>query len=364
MLPFDTETANRLYEAFFAPLADFVAGRHLLVVLSGPLTSLPLQVLVTQPYATRVPATAAAYRDVSWMVQSSAITVLPSVSSLVSMRRSSAVPQAPRLYLGLGNPVLTGDCGSPAPIAECRDLVASIVKRGEPPAESEAIDPSIGYTRGGLANVDAIRKLCPLPETAQEVTCVAERLDADTSRDLLLGPELTETAVRRLPLDGYRIIHFATHGLLADQTQRVAGGLAEPALVMTPPAVASDADDGLLTASEIAGLHLNADWVVLSACNTGGGAQVGAEALSGLARAFFYAGARTLLVSHWEVASGPAVLLTTGAVELMAGDPSLQPGQAMQRAMLGLLSSPTPGFAHPSVWAPFVVVGVGELPIR
>ena len=78
-------------------------------------------------------------------------------------------------------------------------------------------------------------------------------------------------------------------------------GLGEPALVLTIPKEATPLDDGLLTANEIAQLKLNADWVVLSACNTAAGDKPGAEALSGLARTFFYAGTRALLVSHWAV---------------------------------------------------------------
>ena len=96
------------------------------------------------------------------------------------------------------------------------------------------------------------------------------------------------------------MLHFATHGLLPHETASIAAGLAEAALLLTPPDAASDEDDGLLTASEVTLLKLNADWVIMSACNTGGGDKSG-EALSGLARAFFYAGARALLASHWYV---------------------------------------------------------------
>src|SRR5262249_30067084 len=114
------------------------------------------------------------------------------------------------------------------------------------------------------------------------------------------------------PLERYQIVHFATHGLLASETKEATGSLAEPALVLTPPSTATESDDGLLTASEIARLKLNADWVVLSACNTaGGGSTASGEALSGLARAFFYAGARALLVSDWAVDSDAAVLSAT-----------------------------------------------------
>lgn len=91
-----------------------------------------------------------------------------------------------------------------------------------------------------------------------------------------------------MSLADYRVISFATHGLVTGELK----GLPEPALVLTPPAEGTAADDGLLTASEIAQLDLRADWVVLSACKTAAGGEPGAEGLSGLAKAFFYAGSR------------------------------------------------------------------------
>ena len=137
-------------------------------------------------------------------------------------------------------------------------------------------------------------------------------------------------------------------------------GLAEPALVLTPPDVPTDADDGLLTASEIATLQLNADWVVLSACNTASGGGDGAEALSGLARAFFYAGARALLVSHWAVYSRAATELTIKTFSTLAATPNLGRAEAFRRAMLSLIEDGKP----PSYWAPFVVVGEGGGALR
>lgn len=137
-------------------------------------------------------------------------------------------------------------------------------------------------------------------------------------------------------------------------------GLAEPALVLTPPAQASEADDGLLTASEISLLKMNADWVVLSACNTAASdGTPGAEGLSGLAKAFFYAGARSLLASHWAVDSDATVALTTRMfAEASQGTAK---AEALRRSMLALMSrNDQPSFAHPAFWAPFVVVGEGN----
>ena len=118
---------------------------------------------------------------------------------------------------------------------------------------------------------------------------------------LFSAADATETRVKQAKLDQYRIVYFATHGLLAGDVADFAKLNAEPALVLSLPEHPTEFDDGLLTASEVAQLKLNADWVVLSACNTASAEKPGAEALSGLARAFFYAGARSLIVSNWEV---------------------------------------------------------------
>jgi CHAT domain-containing protein len=152
------------------------------------------------------------------------------------------------------------------------------------------------------------------------------------------------------------VVYFATHGLVAGDIK----GLAEPSLALTLPKEPSDLDDGLLTASEVAQLKLNADWVVLSACNTIAGDKPGAEALSGLARAFFYAGARALLVSHWAVESNAAMRLTTSTFDIMKSDPTLGHAEALRRAMLAYMNDATdPLNAYPALWAPFVVVGEG-----
>ena len=187
---------------------------------------------------------------------------------------------------------------------------------------------------------------------------VARDVHADPG-DIYLGARATEREVKRLSESGqlaqYRIVHFATHGALAGQVT----GNSEPGLILTPPGVASEEDDGYLTASEIAALKLDADWVILSACNTAAGGREGAEALSGLARAFIYAQARAMLVSHWEVDSDATVKLITGAMNRLAKDTTLGRAEAMRQSMLELIDHGAPQEAHPSVWAPFVVVGEG-----
>jgi CHAT domain-containing protein len=213
--------------------------------------------------------------------------------------------------------------------------------------------------RSGLASLSHIKVQVPLPETADELCAVAKDVKADVARDIRLGSRATEREVKRLSASGelakYRIVHFATHGVLAGQLD----GTHEPGLILNPPEKATEEDDGYLSASEIAALKLDADWVILSACNTAAGASSSAEALSGLARAFIYAQARALLVSHWEVYSDATVKLITTAVREMAGDPKVGRAEALRRSMVALIDRGGPEEAHPTYWAPFVLVGEG-----
>ena len=175
------------------------------------------------------------------------------------------------------------------------------------------------------------------------------------------GANANEAEIKRLNVSGdlarYRVVHFATHGTLAGQIS----GTTKPGLILTPPETATERDDGYLSGSEIASLKLNAEWVILSACNTAGGSdETNAEALSGLARVFFYAGARALLISHWEVYSEPTVKLITSAVRALS-DGSVGRAEALRRAMVNLIDYRQAYEAHPAYWAPFVVVPKGAV---
>jgi CHAT domain-containing protein len=167
------------------------------------------------------------------------------------------------------------------------------------------------------------------------------------------------TEVKQLSDEGtlakYQIVHFATHGLVAGHLSSTS----EPGLLLTPPEQPSDIDDRYLSASGVAALKLDADWVMLSACNTAAGDTKGADALSGLARAFFYAGARSLLVSHWSVNSDATVKLITEAVAELKSDPKIGRAEALRRSMLAMIEHEKDYEAHPAFWAPFVLVGEG-----
>jgi CHAT domain-containing protein len=315
-------------------------------------------------------------RDVAWLVRGHATSVLPSVASFAALRHNAGNAGAPDAFIGFGNPLLSGRSGTDMRAWEKQACPNALPARE--PTEVAAMGLADAFTslfRGGVADVAVLRHQPPLPETADELCAVANSLGADPDK-VNLGERATEAGVKELNREGVlarvRVVHFATHGLIASETEQIAKSRAEPALLLTPPtppAQPSELDDGLLTASEVTQLKLNADWVVLSACNTAAGGQKGnPEAFSGLARAFFYAGARALLVSHWYVDSRAAVQLTTGAFAELKRDLHIGRGEALRRSMLAAMTDPgrPPSWvpaAHPSVWAPFVVVGEGGLPI-
>jgi CHAT domain-containing protein len=319
-----------------------------------------------------MPQTLADYRGVAWLGERTAITVLPSVSSLKALRQFAKASRASKPYLGIGNPLLDGAQDDPVwgAVYKERAELARVKSCMRPPyllKIASARGPSLVHNfssmfRGTHVDIEQIRYQAPLPETVDELCEVARRLGAPHN-ELLLGADATEANLKDLSensrLADYAIVHFATHGALSGQVE----GSAEPGLILTPPPKgtsdlkALERDDGFLTASEIATLKLDADWVILSACNTAGAQSEGTEALSGLARAFFYAGARALLVSHWEVGSDAAVKLTTRAFAELKAHPEVGRAEAMRISMRELIGQGNLAEAHPSQWAPFVVVG-------
>jgi CHAT domain-containing protein/Tfp pilus assembly protein PilF len=307
------DVAHKLYDKLLGPFENAIKGvEHVIIVPSGPLQSLPFAVLLTEPPdANIVPIKD--LRQEPWLIRDFAISVLPSVSSLRAIRTYASATTAPSAFVGFGNPILDADW----------------MKK---------------------------TNLAALPETADELKAIAASLGAPGSPVFLDG-KATETSVKAMSLEEYRVVAFATHGLVAGDS---ASDLEEPALVLSHPALPSDQDDGFLTASEVALLNLNADWVILSACNTAAGDKPGADPLSGLARAFFYAGSKALLASHWPVYSDAAVALITKAFEELGDDPDLSRAEAMRRAMIALMDDTSKvANAHPATWAPFIIVGEG-----
>jgi CHAT domain-containing protein len=327
---FDVVRARNLYATLLGPVDGTLAGvRHLLTVPAGPLLALPLGVLVTN---AAPPGTAV--EQVAFLANDVAISVLPSVAALRELRAVATRSPAPQPFIGFADPAFNGGRNDRRNVTD----VANLCREGE------TLDPAL------------LRGLPRLPESADEIRRIAAALGAGSDA-VVIGAAATERRVRDTDLSRYRVVAFATHGLLPGELRCQA----EPALALTPPATPTKSDDGLLDASEVTTLQLDADWVVLSACNTAGpDGALGGESLSGLTRAFFYAGARALLVTHWAVASGPTVELTTGMFGAYASDPRIGKAEALRRAQAALRTRPET--AHPFFWAPFVLVGDGGTP--
>ena len=332
----DVEASYRLYHSLVGPFADFVSSKkRLSVVTNGALSSLPLQLLVTTD------PTGEKRKDIDWLVRKYAITVLPSTASLKILRERKMPAIAAKPMIGFGDPVFDRT----VPTATERKV--AILSRSLPE-----------FYRGLTVDMKSLAEaLMPLPETADELRAVAKALGA-RSEDVKLGEAATVTDVKHEPLDEYRVVYFATHALVAGEVEKFAKVKAEPSLVLSIPEQPTEEDDGLLRASAVATLKMNADFVVLSACNTAAGDNPGAEALSGLARAFFYAGARSLIVSNWEVDSESTVALMTGLFDAVKSNPHLSHAEALRLSMLQMIDHPSkPEWAQPKFWAPFVVVG-------
>ena len=331
---FDVAAAHKLYTDLLGPASAPLRGAtHLIVVPSGPLLSLPLGLLVTQPSPAPLGASPEKkdYRQVSFLGKQLPLSVLPSTGSLKSLRAVAGRSKAPQPFIGFGDPAFAGAPGDTRNLAALGNLCRD----------------------GGAVDAELVRGLPRLRESAGEMREIAKTLKAPES-DVVLGAAATEKRVRSTDLSQYRVVAFATHGLLPGDLKCKG----EPALALTPPATSTADEDGLLDASEVAQLKLDADWVVLSACNTAApDGKLGGQSLSGLARAFFYSGARSLLVSHWAVASQPTVVLTTSLFDAYTRDAAVGRAAALRTAQLKLLGDAAT--SHPSFWAPFVLVGDG-----
>lgn len=343
---FDRTLAHRLYRELVAPMNDVLAGkRHVYVAGTGSLSSLPFGVLVTEA-PTGSDSDPAALRATSWLADAHALIQVPSVQSMLLLRRFTAPGRGGDRFVGFGDPLLDGQA-----------VTRGRGSRGAAPARPIFAGRT---TRSGtaLADVGALRTMARLPGTAEELKNMRAALAAPAD-SIFLGAAATERHFRSMDLSRVRILALATHGITAGQI----AGAGEPGLVFTPPAEPSEADDGYLAASEIATLRLNADWVILSACNTAAGdGSEGAPGLSGLARAFFYAGARTLLASHWPVRDDVGARLTVRAVALQRAQPGLSRAEAFQRAMREIRADASHDadggtWAHPNAWAPFTLIG-------
>jgi CHAT domain-containing protein len=334
---FDVAAAHALYQKLFGPIEADVKDLNRLVVSSnGALLTLPFEMLVT---AATPPVTNGDYRPVPFLLKRFAVSYVPAPQTFVLLRQIKAASAAPRPYIGFGDPRLPSRAQLAASFAPDRCK----------------------------SDFEGLSRLGDLPGTREEVMKAGHLLGA-RPEDIILGAEFTKSALLHGHLDQYRVVHLATHAFLPTELRCKS----EPTILMSPPAQAADAKDAFLDASEILDLDLDADLVVLSACNTAGPGGAAGESLSGLARAFFFAGSRGLLVTHWPVDDDSANFIITREIAAMRpGATQEDTAEALRQAKLARLMSagasggPPVLFSHPFAWAPFVLIGDGvRAPIK
>jgi CHAT domain-containing protein len=358
--PFDLALGYELYSLLLKPVeSGWRPAKNLVVVTNGALGLLPLSLLPTAPSAVDTKEGEplfAGYRDVPWLARTHAVTMVPSTAALRTLRELPPGSSKREKLIGFGDPLFSEQQAKDASRAD-ETLEVAAVTRGIP-LKRRAVPQTQGVDSAELA-------LLPrLPDTADELRAMALALEADPAKVLYLGKEANERRVRTSDLSKFKIIAFATHGLVPGDLN----GLIQPALALTAPSVAGVDGDGLLTMEKILSLKLDADWVVLSACNTAAGAGAGAEAASGLGRAFFYAGTRAILVTNWSVHSASARQLVSDLFRRQSTDPKLTRGEALRQAMMALADGPgytDPSgktlltYGHPLFWAPYSIIGDG-----
>ncbi|WP_166805073.1 CHAT domain-containing protein [Nitrosococcus wardiae] len=346
---FDVVRAHQLYQELFSSVAKQIKKvEHLITVPSGPLLSLPFGLLVTE---TPPSIENYDYTKVKWLAQRSALSLVPSVRSFIDLRVIAQPSKAPKAFAGFNNF-----------IPYTADEVAQI--------DVDIPEECLSEPERLKQHRQMLLRLGSLPMTESEIQEVAKTFPPHLT-DLFLGREFTEGIVRTLPLSTYRIVYFATHALLPAELSCQP----EPSLVASLSQPLEAGEDGLIDTSEVYKLELDADLVVLSACNTGGpGTQTGGESLSGLARAFFFSGARSLLVSHWVVEDVATKELMTRLFEHMREMPTTGWSEALRSAQLSLIKDAREAqqvnlkegdqniqqyWSHPFFWAAFTLVGDG-----
>jgi CHAT domain-containing protein len=321
--PFDVAAAQQIYTAVLGPVADGLDDVDSInVAPSGSLLSIPFGALLTGP------ASDDAIAKAPFLIRRMAISHVPSVASFVNLRQSAKTAQAPRPWFGLG---------------DFRPPTLQQAEASFPPQDC-------GSSARDLAS------LSRLPGAIRELQ-VARRLLGATASDDMLGSAFTARSVTKASLKDYRVLHFATHAVLPGELRC----LDEAALITSTRPAAADASGALLTASEIAQMDLNAELVILAACNSGGPASAGAaESLSGLARSFFFAGARSLVITHWDANDAFTPYLTALFLDGLQANPAAGPAMALavaQRRVLDEAVGKDAAQGHPYYWAVIALIG-------
>lgn len=345
--PFDFETAHLLYQKLLNPVASIFSGKGLMIAsVGGELATLPLGLWTTAAFVPKTtPVAYASYQQAPWFVLSKDISYVPSATALVALRDARERITAPEPFVGFGDPDF-------AVQPKGKDVVLDAV----PTRSSQRV---LRLADADLLSLNPLPDSMPaipaLPETREEVISIAKMLQADPSKTLFLGARASRSNALHQDLSRYRMLAFATHGLIPGDVP----GLNQPALAMST----SDSSGFLLTAQDILNMRLNADWVILSACNSGAGEGAGAEALTGLGRSFFYAGSRSIYVTQWPVESESAKQLVIKTIELFQSQgmgKAEAANAAMRHVMMNgmtVVGRQQISYAHPSFWAPYMLVG-------
>ena len=328
---FPFKSAFHLYQSFFGGIEKCLQGKtHILLATDPDFFSLPWNALITN---APLESQKTSNKGAPWVPKKYAISLLPSVRSLFQLRVNLPPSAAREKFLGVGAPDFKGA-----------------------PDRSKKISLAPLFVARGAGNRGAIENLPALPETAEELRAVAKALGTSESH-ILLGREATERELRKQALNEYRVISFATHAVVAGDIE----GITEPALVLSPGLDDHDENnDGLLTETEIANLTLDANLVILSACNTAASdGRAGGRGLSGLADAFFFAGARSIAVTQWPVFSDSAKQLGVG---LISHSRSSGVAEGLRQTMVDYISNVKEDYlANPRFWAAFIIAGDGAV---
>jgi CHAT domain-containing protein len=352
--PFDVALANQLYQQVLAPVQSaFMGKKVMLTVPHAELGQLPFSLLVTKP--TAQPAKGGAtpfsgYKTVPWLTRDIAVAQVPSVTALTALRALPAGNPNRKNFIGFGDPYFSSEQEKSA---QKQAKATQLATRGIPLSLRSAPKTS-GVSSAELA-------LLPrLPDTSLELEEIGKAIGAGDG-DIFLHQQASVKQVMSTDLSNRKVVMFATHGLVPGELN----GLTQPALALSSPDVTGDKDDGLLTMDKVITLKLDTDWVVLSACNTAAGEGAGSEAVSGLGRAFFFAGAKALLVSNWPVDSVASRTMMTDLFRNQQKAQGTSKAELLRQAMLNQIDqggmkeggNMKYAYAHPLFWAPFVVVG-------
>ena len=360
-LPFNIELSHAIYNNVFGAMSIDSKSSQLHVVSTGPIVVLPLNILVTRVGQT--------FADTEWFVDRFSHSLNASVQGYIDSESNVQRNQQARKkmrFLGIGNPNIEGDEASIFYTSNLKK--AARMSRAFTSCTTGKIlgfgnvghfisdyhrDSEIEIDKEGIANPDSIRRLTPLPESAYEICSVSERFKTIKKR-MLLSRHARERKIKEMNEDGklaeYDVIHIASHAIV-DRSGRSSG----TGIVLSPHDKPSLNDDGFLNLKEISELKLDADWVILSACNTGTSAKNAKKLLGGLVEAFSRAHVRSLLVTNWSVSSQAAMEITTNTVERFTN--SMQTKQSALRETILELKQGSGTRSHPAYWGPFTLIG-------